>query len=275
MGVSDALEIVGITDPGRVRAHNEDFFAERGDIGLVVLADGMGGYNAGEVASGMAARMVTEGLGRAWRAAEPDKRDPALSRELAKRLIAEQLERANWAIYEKAQAEPQCAGMGTTIVVGLFFDDHLTLGHIGDSRVYRLRGEALEQVTKDHSLLQEQIDSGMVTQEEARLSRNKNLLTRALGVDPQVEPAIQNYRVEAEDVYLVCSDGLSDMVNDEEIRLTLITLRSDMNLAAKQLIQSANDSGGRDNISVILVRVVKAYAARRGWYARIVSWLTR
>jgi PPM family protein phosphatase len=274
MTVDGALEIISLTDPGKVRSHNEDFVAQRPDSGLVVLADGMGGYNAGEVASGMAAGIIVEGLGHTWRKAVATKIESAQVTDLARTMIHQQVERANWAIYQKAQNEPQCAGMGTTVVVGLFFDNQLTVAHIGDSRLYRLRGEVLEQVTKDHSLLQEQIDSGLITKEGARLSRNKNLLTRAVGIDPQVEPEIHSYAVEPGDVYLLCSDGLNDMVDEEEIRLTLITLQSNMGLAAQQLVQSANDSGGRDNISVILVKVLKAFPAERNWLARLKSWFS-
>ncbi len=272
MDLTDALQIVSFTDPGRVRSHNEDFVAEQGDIGLVVLADGMGGYNAGEVASGMAAHIILEGLGQAWRQAGA-KYAWRNGANLAPELIATQVERANRAIFEKAQNEPQCTGMGTTLVVGLFHDDHLTVAHIGDSRLYRLRGETLEQVTKDHSLLQEQIDNGTLSKDEARQSRNKNLLTRALGIDPHVEAEINTYPVEPNDLYLLCSDGLNDMLDDEEIRMTLVALQANLPLAAQQLVQSANDTGGRDNISVLLVKVLKAYPAQRGWLLRLKSWL--
>jgi PPM family protein phosphatase len=273
MQLDTALQIVSATDSGKVRSHNEDFVSHETDIGLVVLADGMGGYNAGEVASGMAARIVVEGVGHAWRDASKRRWRDGETTELANKLIADQVERANWAIFEKAQNEPQCAGMGTTLVVGLFHDNQLTVGHIGDSRLYRLRGETLEQITKDHSLLQEQLDGGMITREEARQSRNKNLLTRAVGIDPKVEAEIHTYSVEPSDVYVLCSDGLNDMVDDEEIRLTLLALGANLPLAAGQLVQSANDSGGRDNISVILINVLQAYPARRGWRSRLKSWL--
>jgi PPM family protein phosphatase len=274
MTLDGAFEIISLTDPGKVRSHNEDFVAQHPESGLVVLADGMGGYNAGEVASGMAARVILEGLGHSWRKALAKTVQRERVPEIAKQLIRQQVERANWAIYEKAQNEPQCSGMGTTLVLGLFYDNQLTVGHIGDSRLYRLRGEMLEQVTKDHSLLQEQIDSGLITKEHARLSRNKNLLTRAVGIDPQVEAEVNTYDVKPGDVYLLCSDGLNDMVDDEEIRLTLITLQSNVQLAAQQLVQSANDSGGRDNISVILVKVLKAFPAEGGWLARLKSWFS-
>ncbi|HTY98926.1 MAG TPA: SpoIIE family protein phosphatase, partial [Rhodocyclaceae bacterium] len=137
----------------------------------------------------------------------------------------------------------------------------------------RLRGEDFTQITRDHSLLQEQIDSGMITPEQARHSQNKNLVTRALGIDPSVEAEIHDYDVEVGDVYLLCSDGLNDMVEDEEIGMTLQALSANLELCAGQLIQMANDNGGRDNVSVILVRVKQAFPAARSWWARLLAWL--
>src|SRR5690348_11799495 len=162
--------------------------------------------------------------------------------------------------------------MGTTLVVALFFDNRMTVGHIGDSRLYRLRGDVFEQVTRDHSLLQEQIDSGMITKEQARYSQNKNLVTRAVGIDPEVETEVHTYPVQVGDIYLMCSDGLNDMVTDEDIELTLSSLAANLPLAAQQLVQLACDNGGRDNVSVILVRVVKGFPARIGLVDKLKSW---
>ena len=269
MNLSQALQAASLTDPGRVRDHNEDCIESRPEAGLYVLADGMGGYNAGEVASGMATSLITDGLNEAWnpRAVERLGRDEA--KALAERLIREQIARANSAIFTTSQNNPECAGMGTTLVMGLFYDNFLAAAHIGDSRLYRLRGEVMEQVTRDHSLLQEQLDSGLITPEEAKLSQNKNLVTRALGIDPTVEPEIHVHEALPDDLYLLCSDGLSDMVEDEEIRLTLITLRSNPTLTVQQLVQAANDNGGRDNISAMLIRVAEPYGVPRGLLARV------
>ena len=274
MTMSSAIEIVTKTDPGKVRSHNEDFVAYEPETRVVLLADGMGGYNAGEVASGMAAGIIIEGLSHNWRALTSSGRAIADNAVVAGNSIQEQVERANWAIFEKAQSESQCEGMGTTLVVGLFYDNQLTVGHIGDSRMYRLRGESFQQITKDHSLLQEQMDSGLLSKEDARKSRNKNLLTRALGIDPKVRAEINSFDVVPGDVYLLCSDGLNDMVDDEEIRLTLLTLQSNLALAGEQLVSSANDNGGRDNISVVLIKVLQAFPAARGWMARLKSWFS-
>ncbi len=191
--------------------------------------------------------------------------EAALRREIA---------RANGAIYQAAQSQPQYAGMGTTLVMALFHDDAVTVAHIGDSRLYRLRGDEFRQLTRDHSLLQEQIDSGMITAEQARYSQNKNLVTRALGIDPTVEVEIHDYGVEPGDVYLLCSDGLNDMVADEEIALTLTSLSANLDLCATQLVQMANDNGGRDNVSVILVKVKQAFPVA-AWLVGAVSRLVQ
>ncbi len=269
MNLSQSLQTASLTDPGRVRDHNEDCIESRPDIGLYVLADGMGGYNAGEVASGMATSLISDGLQESWIGRDVARLGRDDAKALSERLIREQIARANSAIFTTSQNNPECAGMGTTLVVCLFFDNFLAVAHIGDSRLYRLRGEAMEQVTRDHSLLQEQLDSGLITPEEAKLSQNKNLVTRALGIDPTVEPEVHVYETQPDDIYVLCSDGLSDMVDDEEIRLTLITLRTNPALTVAQLVQAANDNGGRDNISAMLVRVAEPFGVPRGWLARL------
>ncbi len=156
--------------------------------------------------------------------------------------------------------------------MALFHDNRATVGHIGDSRLYRLRGDDFRALTRDHSLLQEQIDAGLITAEDARHSQNKNLVTRALGVDPVVETEIHDHEVLPGDIYLLCSDGLNDMVEDEEIALTLQALGANLDLAATQLIQMANDNGGRDNVSVILVKILKEFPAARSWWAKLLNW---
>jgi len=268
VNLTQALQSASHSDPGRIRDHNEDCVESRPDIGLFVLADGMGGYNAGEVASGMATSLIADGLAEAWVPQDVDRQSREEAMALAERLIREQVARANTAIFTTAQNNPECAGMGTTLVVCLFYDNFVSVAHIGDSRLYRLRGESMEQVTRDHSLLQEQLDSGLITPEEAKLSQNKNLVTRALGIDPTVDPELHTYETQIDDIYLLCSDGLNDMIDDEEIRLTLITLRQNPSLTVQQLVQAANDSGGRDNISAMLVRVAEPFAVPRGWLAR-------
>jgi protein phosphatase len=269
MNLSQTLQTASLTDPGRVRDHNEDCIESRPEIGLYVLADGMGGYNAGEVASGMATSLIADGLQETWQLRDAARLGRDEAKALSEKLISEQIARANSAIFTTSQNNPECAGMGTTLVVCLFFDNFLTVAHIGDSRLYCLRGDdTMEQVTRDHSLLQEQLDSGLITPEEAKLSQNKNLVTRALGIDPTVDAEIHVYETQPNEIYLLCSDGLSDMVEDEEIRLTLITLKTNPSLTVQQLIQSANDNGGRDNISAMLIRVAEPFGVPRGWLAR-------
>jgi protein phosphatase len=268
MNLAQSLQSASLTDPGRVRDHNEDCIESRPEIGLYVLADGMGGYNAGEVASGMATSLISDGLQETWVPADAARLSRDEARATSERMLREQIGRANSAIFNTSQNNPECAGMGTTLVVCLYHDNFMTVAHIGDSRLYRLRGDSMEQVTRDHSLLQEQLDSGLITPEEAKLSQNKNLVTRALGIDPTVEPEIHVYETQKDDTYLLCSDGLSDMVEDEEIRLTLITLRQNPSLTVQQLVQAANDNGGRDNISAMLIRVAEPFGVPRGWLAR-------
>lgn len=264
---SPKFEIVAVTHPGMVRSHNEDSIETDAAIGLAVLADGMGGYNAGEVASGIAVAMVNTEIKKALSGM-----NGALDAATAERLVSEHAMRANQAIYLAAQSQPQYAGMGTTLVVALWHGDSVAVGHIGDSRLYRFRGGALEQVTRDHSLLQEQIDSGLITREQAQHSQNKNLVTRAVGIDPEVDVEVHSYPVETGDIYMLCSDGLNDMVTDEDMQLTLSSLQANLPLAAGQLVQQANDNGGRDNVSVILVRVLQSFPARTGWVDRVKAW---
>lgn len=272
MNVNEALEIVGQTDPGMVRPHNEDSITFDANYGLVVLADGMGGYNAGEVASGIAVSVLANEIRHRLDAVRPEQKELEAHEEIAVTLLRDNVRKANLSIYNAAQSQPQYAGMGTTLVAGLFYDNRVVVAHVGDSRLYRLRGKAFEAITRDHSLLQEQIDSGVISKEQARLSRNKNLLTRAVGVDAEVEPEVHVHQVEVGDIYLFCSDGLNDMVEDDDIGATLQMLQSNPALAVSQLIEQANDNGGRDNISVVLVKVRADFPAPRGWWAKLTSW---
>jgi len=272
LNLSDALEIASATDPGMVRSHNEDSIASDVSKGLVVLADGMGGYNAGEVASGMATTVITTELQHLIEETPPYTIIESTGKTMAENILRDQIAKANTSIYQASQSQPQYSGMGTTLVVALFYDNKLAVAHIGDSRLYRQRGDAFKQVTKDHSLLQEQIDAGILTPEQAKLSANKNLVTRALGIDPAVEPEIHEYDAVPGDIYLLCSDGLCDMVSDEDISMALQTLGANLKLCAHQLVQMANDNGGRDNVSVILVRVKQEFTARRGFVSKLAGW---
>jgi protein phosphatase len=274
MDLSQNLEIATCTDPGMVRSHNEDSIAADPVNGLVVLADGMGGYNAGEVASGMATTVIVTEMRQILANAKPYDVDSANNEEIAGRLVRDQVLKANSSIYQAAQSQSQYAGMGTTLVVCLFYDNRMLVAHLGDSRLYMLREGNFSQVTRDHSLLQEQIDSGIITPEQAKKAQHKNLVTKALGIDPTVEPEIHEYPTKSGDIFLLCSDGLCDMVEDEDIAMTLQTLgKGNLKLAAQHLVQMANDNGGRDNVSVILVRVLREYPGRRGVMGKVFGWL--
>jgi serine/threonine protein phosphatase PrpC len=251
------------TDPGRSRSNNEDAVVFDEGTHLGVLADGMGGYNAGEVASGMATEFIRAELS-AWLTEAGAQADKLQMRQAIEMCV----DNANAAILEAANTNAHYSGMGTTLVVGVFHGDRLLLGHVGDSRCYRLRGDTLTQITRDHSLLQEQLDAGLLTAEEAALSPYKNLVTRALGVEAGVMLELNEHLLEPGDIYLMCSDGLSDMMNDAQIAGTL-RQRAALSVMANHLVAQANDNGGRDNIAVLLTRVA-SNSEKRGLISR---WL--
>lgn len=251
------------TDPGRARENNEDSVVFDAETQIAVLADGMGGYNAGEIASGMATAFIQSELSRWLREAGQG----AHLREI-RRAMEICVDNANQSIFHAANSNAHYAGMGTTLVVGVFRNDRLILGHIGDSRCYRLRGAVFDQITKDHSLLQEQIDAGLINSEQAANSNIKNLVTRALGVDESVPLEVNEHLVRPGDLYLMCSDGLSDMIDDAAI-VRIVSSAAGLEARAQQLIVAANEMGGRDNISVLLVEVHETIE-KRGLIAR---WL--
>jgi PPM family protein phosphatase len=274
MTLKGKLTFVGKTDTGRVREHNEDTIASDVDVGLLVLADGMGGYNAGEVASGIAVKTITnlvrEGLAREDLGSID--RSTGLTRPSI--VLRDAITRANKIIYQTARSQAECEGMGTTVVAALFYDNRISIAHVGDSRLYRQRGSEISQVTMDHSLLQELVDRGFYSPEEAQRAANKNYVTRALGVEPQVEVEVQEHPVDKGDIFILCSDGLSDMVEDEDIRLTISTFGANLDTVAKQLIQLANENGGRDNVSVVLAQANEAFPASRGVMDKLLGWFS-
>jgi len=265
------IDFAELTDTGRVREHNEDAIGSNPDIGLMVLADGMGGYNAGEVASGIAIQIVTELAAEGATRENRDEIDPHSGLMRQSIVLRDAVYRANKIIFQTAQSQTHCEGMGTTIVAAMFFDNKISIAHVGDSRAYRLRGGALEQVTMDHSLLQELVDRGFYSAEEAQRSTNRNYVTRALGVEPTVEVEVHEHEVLQDDIYLLCSDGLPDMVEDEDIHLTITTFNASLDVVGKQLIELANDNGGRDNISVMLAQVIAPFAAKKGLLVKLAN----
>ena len=259
-----SYQFCALTDPGRVRANNEDAVSIDTVAQLAVLADGMGGYNAGEVASGMATTFIQSELSR-WIAQAGQN----LKAQDLRRAIEICVDNANQAILGASESNPQYMGMGTTLVVGVFQGTRLMLGHIGDSRCYRLREGVLEQITRDHSWLQEQIDAGLITPQQAALSSSRNLVTRALGVEEDVLVEINEFHVEPQDLYLMCSDGLSEMVRHDALT-DLAAADVPLPDKARQLIDAANAAGGRDNISVVLVQAA-AESPKRGFMSRLLG----
>jgi protein phosphatase len=246
-----SLEMASASDRGRVRSQNEDSLAANPELGYAVLADGMGGCNAGEVAS----RIAVETVDREMRELARNGGLRRNKRSLVEKAVTDRVLSANAAIYLAAQADPAYAGMGTTLVMALWRDDLVVVAHVGDSRVYRMRQGALEQLTRDHSLLQEQIERGLVDKAHARSAPGRNIVTRALGVEPGVEVEVHRHLVQSGDLYLLCSDGLSDMLDERALATTLRSAGRDLDSTADALVRQANDNGGRDNISVILARL--------------------
>jgi protein phosphatase len=268
------IQVVHCTDTGRVRDHNEDAAAADMDIGIVALADGMGGYNAGEVASELAIKtvmnLIQEGAQREPRA-EVDAESGLMRQSI---ILRNAIARANKIIWQTAQSQPQCKGMGTTIAACLFYDDRVSIAHVGDSRVYRVRGDQLQQLTLDHSLLQELVDRGFYSPEEAQRATNRNYVTRALGVESTVEVEVQEEPVKPGDTYLLCSDGLTDMVEDEDIHLTISTFNANLQTVAEQLVELANENGGRDNVTVTLADIKGSFAESQGILGRMKNWIS-
>lgn len=255
-----SFEFFCLTDSGRARDNNEDSVAVDERAALAVLADGMGGYNAGEIASSMATSFIKSELGRWLTEAASNASDTDVRRAMD---IC--VDNANRAIYNAANSNPHYAGMGTTLVVAVFREGRLLMGHIGDSRGYRLRAGHLTQITRDHSLLQEQIDAGLITPEQAAFSANKNLVTRAVGVEDTVLLETHLHDVHPGDLYLLCSDGLSDMVPDAEIE-AILDRTTELAEAGNRLVAAANEAGGRDNIAVVLVRAHGQASSVRSWW---------
>ena len=265
------LKIASKTDTGLVRSHNEDAIAHNPEFGLAILADGMGGYNAGEVASAIATATLKDAVEKelhehVWGAR-------ANHSKFIQHLLVGSVERANAAILDAARKEPQFSGMGTTVVAAIFHQDKLTVAHVGDSRAYRLRRGELPLITRDHSMLQEQIDAGLIDPEWARFSANRNMITRAVGVDSSVQVEVHDHLTQAGDIYLLCSDGLSDMLSTQEIHDIMNKTASDLDLTCEALVARANKNGGRDNTSVILIDVRANEAAQNGLPGRALSWL--
>ncbi len=238
--------VAGVTDPGRTRRHNEDSYVI--EPPLFAIADGMGGAVAGEVAS----RLATAALKESGPAAGGEQR------------IADLIQEANRRVYDRSSTDPNTSGMGTTITVALVGDDHVAFGHVGDSRAYLIRDASMEQLTEDHSLVNELLKTGKLSREEAETHPQRSVITRALGTDPDVD--VDTFSVSAEngDLFLLCSDGLTDMVSEDSILDVVERNRSDIDGALRALVKEANRGGGVDNITVVAFEITDGVLARDG-----------
>ena len=264
------FDMIARTDTGRVRVQNEDAVFADAAGGLAILADGMGGHNSGEVASSMAVSLLSSRFSEV-RSRCTAKAIDSCGRPFVHDQISALIEAVNLAIFSAAGERPDCVGMGTTLVLAWLFDNYLHVAHVGDSRLYRLRGGVLQLLTHDHSWVQEQIDRGEIDPGDARCAEIRNLVTRALGAEATVEVDSAAHEVLPGDCFLLCSDGLNDMLSDEQIAQILQS--SDNVNVADDLIEIANGMGGRDNISVILIGVHDDFAAPRGCWQRLQAWL--
>ena len=264
----EIVEAVGLTDAGNVRQFNEDRIAVAPEIGVVALADGMGGHRAGEIASHMAADLVVNGLRNhlADAGATGAQHSPLLA-------VDKSINQANRTIFEAARASPSRLGMGTTLAVALFHADGVAIAHVGDSRIYRLRSGRLRLLTRDDSLLRQQVESGLIAASDIADSHNRSFVTQALGVAERVDPHLRDVDMLPGDVFLLCSDGLNDLVDDDDIELIVDSLSGNLALAARILVQTAKDNGGYDNVSVILARARRPRTlSRNRWIRWITGW---
>jgi protein phosphatase len=248
------------TDRGRVRKKNEDVYLVRVDEGLFVVCDGMGGCQAGEVASRLAADAILAELNGPAHEPSPQTHDAGGYLAQTSRL-ADAVRRSNQVIYERAQHDPERAGMGTTVVGAWISDNVASLAHVGDSRAYLCRGRSLEQLTRDHSLVEMQVESGLITRDQSSSSAYRNILLRALGRMPEVDVELNEVPVRQGDYLLLCSDGLTRMVPEDAVADAIVELR-DPQAICNHLIDAANHNGGRDNITIVVVEVQGAWWRR-------------
>ncbi len=243
--------IAGCTDTGLRRNHNEDHIGFNQELGIAVLADGMGGHQAGEIASHMAVESVLENLQSVVDGENPR---PITGSQLLE-YVSNTISYSNSMIYQASEALEEHKGMGTTLVAAIVKGSQIYAGHVGDSRLYLYREESLKRITKDHSLVQDLVDRGFYTEEEARMASVGHIVTRALGTKAEVEVDTIQHDIASGDLLLLCSDGLSDMVADWLIEETLRERKNQLDETANKLVELANSNGGKDNVSVILIHV--------------------
>lgn len=245
------VTITGCTDTGIRRKHNQDHIGYKQNPGIAVLADGMGGHQAGEVAAHMAVELIVDKL---HNLIELKSSAPITDSRLLE-LVSDSITQSNKEIYEASHADENHKGMGTTVVAAIVEGAYIYAAHVGDSRLYLYREQELRRITKDHSLVQSLIDKGFYTEREARNASIGNVVTRSLGNKPEVEVDTRRIEMEVGDVFLLCSDGLTDMVADWQIAEVINENSMDLDKTVKELVDLANKSGGKDNISVILILV--------------------
>jgi protein phosphatase len=263
------IAIHGRTDAGRYRDHNEDNIGYDEDIALAVLADGMGGHRSGEIASAMTVSTVIEYTTKNIDTVKTGEIDKDTGYSAHSRLICDAINEANNNVFQASRSNGQYRGMGTTVVVLIFYDNRMTVAHVGDSRLYRLRENRLEQLTRDHSLTQELLDRGFYTPEQARSSVNKNMITRAIGIDEEVQIDIHEDDALPGDIYLLCSDGVNDMISDDLISSILTDNKNDLERSTDDIIDNANQSGGKDNISALLAHPIRPFPAKNSLFFRL------
>lgn len=262
MKTRGTVKFAGATDPGCVRPNNEDNFAIEQGLGLFIVADGMGGHNSGEVASDLATTTVRDFARKmlgGQKSLVPEGGTPGLSPRA--RQLEYFIRSANTLIYEKGRAFPKDAGMGTTIVAAIIDKNSLTVAHVGDSRLYLYRRGELLQLTVDHSLVSEQVQRGHISAEEAQHSNFQNILTRALGVEPEVAIDIADHPLVPGDLVLAASDGLTKMLNDAEIA-AIMRAEEEPSRIVDALISRSRDAGGVDNVTVVVAKIPKTQGGR-------------
>lgn len=244
------LTIAGVTDTGRRRTQNEDHIDFDEKLGIAVLADGMGGHKAGEIAAFMAVESVLEDLQYFIN----QENSQAITSSQLLEALSSTISDSNRKVFRAAEASHELKGMGTTIVAAVIRGSRIYVGHVGDSRLYLFRNNELTRLTRDHSLIQDLIDKGFYTEQEARTASVSHVVTRALGSRADVEVDTGEYELEDNDLLLLCSDGLTDLVFDTKISEILRRHPQDLEKTANALVAQANDHGGKDNISVIIAR---------------------
>lgn len=249
MDKTSGIKVFALTDTGRVRPSNQDCVYACAEEGLLIAADGMGGHAGGEIASDLAVRSITELL----RGALPDQ--PGALATYGPFLLRDAIRQADAAVRDRAISEPSLAGMGTTVVVALCRPEGIVVAHVGDSRAYLLRGDGLLQVTRDHSVVGHMVDAGTISAAEARRHNLRNVITRCLGGQGHAEPDVRLLNWMPGDILLLCTDGLTNMLEDQEIEQILRAEADDLAACARRLAALANDRGGADNISVVLGRM--------------------